>query len=59
MTEKNGTAVADQPLLDTSGAPFPSKRTLAKRQNVLFQFLRFVGISLRIMGMVVKGHKGE
>ena len=41
---------------DLSRSPLPTKRTLARRQNVFLQFFRFVRFDLRIMRMVAKGH---
>lgn len=47
---------ADQPIADLSRAPLPTKETLKMRQNLAFQFTRFVAFDLRIMRMVLKGH---
>jgi hypothetical protein len=41
---------------DLSRSPLPTKRTLARRQNVFLQFFRFVRFDLRIIRMVAKGH---
>ena len=48
----------DQPTLDLTKAPLPTKRTLASRMSIPRQFARFVAFDLRIMRMVIKGHKG-
>lgn len=56
MTNQNPTALAAQPVLDLSGAPLPTPRTLRMRQCLPFQFTRFVTFSLRILRMVLKGH---
>lgn len=59
MTENDKLSVSAQPLHDVSDAPMPSAKTLRKRKNVLWQFLRFIAFDLRIMGMVAKGHGGK
>jgi hypothetical protein len=41
---------------DLSRSPMPTRRTLARRQNLLLQFFRFVSFDLRILRMVGKGH---
>ncbi|MBK8459979.1 MAG: hypothetical protein WAS07_04055 [Micropruina sp.] len=46
----------DQPLLDVSKAPLPTPKTLAQRQSLPFQFLRFLAFNVRIMRMVIRGH---
>nr|NLI51696.1 hypothetical protein [Propionibacterium sp.] len=53
------TAPTAQPLLDVSTAPLPTQRTLKMRRNIPFQLVRFVAFDLRIMRMVLKGHKGD
>lgn len=58
MTDRTHTSIADQPVLDVSGAPLPTDRTLAVRRNVVLQFPRFLGFNARIMRMVLKGHHG-
>lgn len=47
---------ADQPVVDMSKAPLPTKQTLAARKNLLVQFGRFLSINTNIMRMVLKGH---
>ncbi|SEA24381.1 hypothetical protein SAMN02910418_01191 [Bowdeniella nasicola] len=37
-------------------APLPTKRTLRRRQNLAVQAVKFIGSSLNIMMMVIKGH---
>lgn len=46
------------PVLDLSGAPLPTAKTLRMRKSVPGQLLRFIRFDLNIMAMVVKGHKG-
>ncbi len=49
--------LAGQPVLDVSRAPLPTPRTLSMRRSPLFQFTRFLAFNVRIMRMVLKGHK--
>ncbi len=56
MTES--TSPTDQPLLDVSTAPMPTQQTLKMRRTIPFQFTRFLAFNVRIMRMVLKGHKG-
>lgn len=49
--------VDDQPVADLSGAPLPTRSTLRRRRSLPAQALRFLSFNLRIMRMVVKGHK--
>ncbi len=51
MTNKPGTVSAD-----LSNAPLPTNKTLRARKNIFKQFLRFVGLNVGIMRMVMKGH---
>lgn len=46
------------PLLDLSGAPLPTAKTLRRRRSIPGQFIRFMRFNLNIMSMVVRGHKG-
>lgn len=36
--------------------PLPTKKTLARRQNLAIQAVKFAGSALNIMMMVIKGH---
>lgn len=49
--------VDDQPVADLTGAPLPTRGTLRRRRSLPAQSLRFLSFNLRIMRMVVKGHK--
>jgi hypothetical protein len=49
--------LAGQPVLDVSRAPLPTPRTLSMRRSPLFQFTRFLAFNVRIVRMVLKGHK--
>lgn len=51
MSETTESTVAD-----LSRSPLPTRRTLARRQNLLIQLVRFVSFDLRILRMVAKGH---
>jgi hypothetical protein len=44
------------PVADLSKAPLPTRKTLAMRRNLPFQFTRFLSFNSRIMRMVIKGH---
>ncbi len=46
----------DSTLADLSRSPMPTRRTLARRKNVVLQFFRFVSFDLRILRMVSKAH---
>ena len=48
----------DQPIVDLSKAPLPTRKTLRSRRSLLYQFTRFMAFNMRIMRMVVKGHSG-
>ncbi len=37
-------------------APLPTRATLRKRQNLLFQFWRFVRINLKMTRIIFSGH---
>lgn len=37
-------------------APMPSERTLRRRKNPFYQFVRFVSLGLKMMRMLAKGH---
>lgn len=50
-------AASGEPVLDLSKAPLPTTRTLRTRRNVWLQLWRFIAFDLRIMRMVVKGHR--
>ncbi len=39
-----------------SDAPLPTRATLRKRQNLLFQFWRFARINLKMMRIIFHGH---
>ncbi|MBU6496493.1 MAG: hypothetical protein KGR42_08830 [Acidobacteria bacterium] len=39
-----------------ASAPLPTKATLRRRQNLLFQAWRFVSLNLRMYLMVLKGN---
>jgi hypothetical protein len=51
MSETPASTVAD-----LSRLPMPTRRTIARRQNLVLQFFRFVSFDLRILRMVAKGH---
>ncbi|USR80081.1 hypothetical protein [Arcanobacterium pinnipediorum] len=59
MNETPDKSVAGQPILDVSKAPMPDNKVLNFRKSVLRQLPRFAAFNLRIMGMVIKGHKPE
>lgn len=42
---------------DLSRAPMPTAKTLRYRQSLVPQFFRFIAFNLRIMRMVLKGHR--
>ncbi len=48
--------VGGDPIVDLSRAPMPTGKTLRMRQNLPFQFTRFLSFNSRIMRMVIKGH---
>jgi hypothetical protein len=39
-----------------AAAPMPTNRTLRRRQNIPFQFLRFMILNFRMVRMVTRGH---
>ncbi|NTW38855.1 MAG: hypothetical protein HGA44_03035 [Cellulomonadaceae bacterium] len=39
-----------------AAAPMPTPRTLARRQNVLVQLVRFAAINLKMMRVIARGH---
>lgn len=41
---------------DESYPPLPTRNTLFWRRNVIWQFLRFVVLNLKIMRIIVGGH---
>jgi hypothetical protein len=49
-------APGGDPIVDLSKAPMPTGKTLKMRQNLPFQFTRFLSFNSRIMRMVIKGH---
>ncbi len=49
-------AAGGDPVVDLSKAPMPTAKTLRMRQNLPFQFTRFLSFNSRIMRMVIKGH---
>ena len=49
-------ASGGDPTADLSKAPMPTGKTLKMRQNLPFQFTRFLSFNSRIMRMVIKGH---
>lgn len=51
MHDPNG-----DPIADLSKSPLPTAKTLKMRQNLPFQFTRFLSFNGRIMRMVIKGH---
>ena len=61
MSEKTGSvpeSVFEAPVYaDVSGAPLPTAKTLRARGRLCGQFVSFMGFNLRIMKMVVTGHK--
>lgn len=60
MSEKSGSVpeVFEAPVYaDVSGAPLPTAKTLRARGRLCGQFVSFMGFNLRIMKMVVTGHK--
>ena len=40
---------------DLSGAPRPIEKTLRMRKNVIFQFVRFCKLNLKMVAMIFKG----
>ncbi|MGV8909044.1 MAG: hypothetical protein ACOH1Y_08675 [Propionicimonas sp.] len=52
----NTPATGGDPTADLSKAPMPTGKTLRMRQNLPFQFTRFLSFNARIMRMVIKGH---
>ncbi|MDO5025176.1 MAG: hypothetical protein Q4E03_01490 [Trueperella sp.] len=52
---------ADNPTIkrEYADAPLPTRMTLHARQNVVIQFAKFIGISLSVLGMVVRGHDAK
>ncbi len=49
-------AAGGDPIADLSKAPLPTGKTLKMRQNLAFQFTRFLSFNSRILRMVIKGH---
>lgn len=47
---------SDQPVVDLSKAPLPTRKTLRRRGNLPYQITRFISFNLRIMRMVLKAH---
>ncbi|MCL1898074.1 MAG: hypothetical protein FWG16_04560 [Micrococcales bacterium] len=39
-----------------AASPMPTKKTLKRRKNVFFQFVRFVAINLRMMRVIRRSH---
>jgi hypothetical protein len=39
-----------------AGAPLPTRATLRRRQNLLIQFWRFVGINIKMARIIFRGH---
>jgi len=37
-------------------APLPTPKTLKQRKNILIQMTRFIGINLKMVKMIRKGH---
>lgn len=48
--------IPGEPVADLSQAPLPTQKTLRRRQNLPYQFTRFLSFNARILRMVVKGH---
>lgn len=46
-----------QPVADLAFAPLPTQETLRSRRNLPYQLTRFAAFNLRIVQMVVKGHR--
>jgi hypothetical protein len=45
----------DNTTADIAKAPLPTKTTLRRRQNLVFQAWRFVALNLRFLTMITKG----
>ncbi len=45
--------IADEAI---ASSPLPTPKTLARRRNVFFQFLRFAAINLKMMRVIARGH---
>ncbi|HMO10419.1 MAG TPA: hypothetical protein PKB06_02685 [Actinotalea sp.] len=39
-----------------ASAPLPTAKTLARRQNVFFQLIRFAALNIKMIMVVLKGH---
>ncbi|MDR0782166.1 MAG: hypothetical protein LBE83_00155 [Propionibacteriaceae bacterium] len=37
-------------------APLPTAKTLRQRRNLAYQFVRFLGINLKMIRVIVSGH---
>ena len=44
------------PILDMSGVPLPTARTVRARTSLFKQTMRFLALNLRLLRMVRKGH---
>lgn len=47
---------AAEPIADLSRAPKPTEKVLKARQNVVYQFGKFMKFNIMILRMVMKGH---
>ena len=56
MTE-NTTTDSAQPVADLSGMPQPTRLTVRIRNNLPYQFGRFVVLNARMIRMVLSGHE--
>lgn len=54
-----GSSPDDQPLADLSNAPLPTEQTQRRRRSLVLQTGRFVAFNVRIMRMVVSGHRAS
>jgi hypothetical protein len=51
-----GSEVDSRTAESIAGAPLPTRATLRRRQNLLIQFWRFVGISTKMGRVILRGH---
>jgi len=57
MTDETTPTTEVQPIADLSGMPQPTKLTVRIRNNLPFQFGRFIVLNARMIRMVVSGHE--
>ena len=57
MTNDKTPTDHEQPVADLSGMPQPTKMTIRIRNNLPFQFGRFVVLNARMIRMVIAGHE--